>query len=148
MKIAIGTDHAAFELKTKIINYLQKKGYEVFDEGTYSTDSCDYPDFAIKVANKVAAGIADRGILICGTGIGMSITANKVKGIFSVLAALCTNEFMAEMTRKHNNSNVLCMGARVSTETEIFAIMNKWLTTEYEAGRHQNRLNKILELEK
>ena len=145
IKIVIGSDHAAFDLKAEIIEYLTRKGYEVSDEGTYANESCDYPDFAKKVAVKVSKKQADKGILICGTGIGMSMSANKIKGI---RAALCTDEFMAEMTRAHNDSNVLCMGARVSSKDEIFVIMNKWLETEFEGGRHENRVNKMMALEK
>jgi len=144
IKIAIGTDHAAFELKNELVKYLTDKGYLVSDEGTYSLDSCDYPDYAQKVAFKVRDKISDKGILICGTGIGMSITANKVK---DVRAALCFNEYMAEMSRLHNNANVLCLGARVLNKEQMIEIIDKWLTTEYEGGRHDKRLVKINELE-
>ncbi|MCP4482870.1 MAG: ribose 5-phosphate isomerase B [bacterium] len=143
-KIAIGTDHSAVELKSQIIDYLESKGYILSDEGAYTDDSCDYPDYALKVAKKVQKGDAARGILICGTGIGMAIAANKVKGI---LAAVCTNTLMAEMTRKHNNSNVLCLGVRVSSHRDILEMIDTWLETEYEEGRHRYRLNKISDIE-
>ena len=144
VKIAIGTDHAAFEIKKEIVKYLDEKGFLVSDEGTYSLDSCDYPDFAKKVALKVRDNVVEFGILICGTGIGMSITANKVKGI---RAALCCNEYMAEMSRKHNNSNILCLGVRVLNKEQMINIIDKWLATEYECGRHEKRLFKIDEIE-
>lgn len=143
--IYIGSDHAGYKIKQKIIDYLQNLKYKVFDKGTHSEDSCDYPDFAVKVAKNVAKNPElNNGILICGTGVGMSITANKIKGS---IASLCTNKFMAEMTKKHNNSNILCLGARVSTESEIFDILDTWLETDFEGGRHQKRIDKIKELE-
>ncbi len=144
LKIAFGSDHAGFNLKKKIIRIFTEKGYLASDEGTYSEESCDYPDFAKKVVLKVKDGIVDRGILICGTGIGMSIAANKIHGI---RAALCYNEYTAEMSRKHNNANVLCLGARVLDDIEIIKIIDKWLSTEFEGERHQKRIEKMFELE-
>ena len=144
MKIAIGADHAAFEIKSEILEYLKAKKNEMIDEGTYSIESCDYPDFAEKVACKVRDKIVNRGILICGTGIGMSIAANKIRGI---RAALCLNVKMAEMSRLHNDANVLCLGARILAKDEMFKIIDKWLGTDYEGGRHDRRLEKIKKLE-
>jgi len=142
MKIAIGSDHGkAFELKEKMIAFLKEKGYEVEDKGTYTPESCDYPDFARPVAEDVAAGKADKGIVICTTGIGVSITANKVKGI---RCALCFNEEMAELTRLHNDSNVLALGAAVVSEEMAKKIAMIWLTTEFSGEeRHARRIRKI-----
>ena len=136
MKISIGCDHGAYDLKETLKNHLTAKGYEVADEGTYSKDSCDYPVFAHKVANKVAAG---DGILCCTTGIGMSIAANKIKG---ARAALLHDEFSAEMTRRHNNSNILCIGAKiVESEEKACRLADIFLSTEFEGGRHERRVN-------
>jgi ribose 5-phosphate isomerase B len=142
MKIAIGSDHGkGFELKEKMIAFLKEKGYEVEDKGTYTPESCDYPDFARPVAEDVAAGKADKGIVICTTGIGVSITANKVKGI---RCALCFNEEMAELTRLHNDSNVLALGAAVVSEEMAKKIAMIWLTTEFSGEeRHARRIRKI-----
>jgi len=144
MKIALGADHAGFPLKEKIKEFLQSKGYEVIDMGTHSTESVHYPDFAKKVALAVQRGEADRGILICGTGIGMSITANKFKGI---RAALCTNEYMARMSRRHNDANVLCLGERVLGVELALSIVEAWLEEEFEGGRHEVRVKLILDME-
>ena len=144
MKIAIGADHAGFYLKEKIKEFLQSKGYEVIDMGTHSTESVHYPDFAKKVALAVQRGEADRGILVCGTGIGMSITANKFKGI---RAALCTNEYMARMSRRHNDANVLCLGERVLGVELALSIVEAWLEEEFEGGRHEARVKLILDIE-
>ncbi len=140
LKIAIGSDHGGFEYKEKIKEYLKSKGYDFVDVGTYSTDSCDYPVIAKDVANKVVSGDVDRGILICGTGIGMSITANKVKGI---RAALCGDTFSARATRAHNNSNILCLGERVIGIQLALDIVDIWLNTDFEGGRHQRRIDMI-----
>lgn len=142
--IAIGSDHGGFELKTHIMEYLKNQGVELFDFGTYSEDSCDYPDIAEKVANAVAAGEYEKGILICGTGIGISIAANKVKGI---RAALCGDVYSAKMTRKHNDANILCMGGRVTGRELAFMICDTFLSEAFEGGRHQNRIDKIHKLE-
>lgn len=143
MKIAIASDHAGFRLKELI-----KKNFAdiVFvDYGCYSEESADYPDFITKAARAVRDGQADGGIAICGTGIGASITANKIRGI---RASLCFNEFMAEMTRRHNNSNVLVLGARIIGEDLAFAIAKKWIESPYDGGRHQRRIDKISAVEK
>jgi len=140
MKIAIAADHAAFIVKEKIIIYLKKQGLEIEDLGTNSDISVDYPLYGQKVAQSILSGDCDRGIIICGTGIGISIAANRFENI---RAALCTSIIHAEMARKHNNSNVLALGARV-TELEIIKnIIDVWLNTDFEGGRHQNRLDLI-----
>ena len=140
VKVAVGSDHGGFEYKAKIIDYLKEHNFEYEDVGTFTKDSCDYPIIAKKVANKVVSGEADKGILICGTGIGMSITANKVKGI---RAALCSDTFSARATRAHNNSNILCLGERVIGDCLAIDIVDIWLHTEFEGGRHQRRIDEI-----
>ena len=138
LRIAIGSDHGGYEYKEQIVSYLKEKGYECVDVGTYSTDSCDYPVIARAVTTKITTGEADRGILICGTGIGMSIVANKVKGI---RAALCGDTFSARASRAHNNSNVLCLGERVIGINLAMDIVDIWLESEFEGGRHQRRVD-------
>ena len=140
MKYFIGTDHAGFAVKPFIIEYLQKKGIEVEDLGTYSSESVDYPDFAHKVAEAVLANEGTKGILVCGSGIGMSLAANKHKGI---RAALCHNAYTAEMARRHNDANILCFGERVVGVGVIESILESWLTHEFEGGRHERRVKKI-----
>lgn len=140
LRIAIGSDHGGFEYKSEIIDYLKENGYTYTDVGTYSKESCDYPIIAKKVAQKIVSGEADRGILICGTGIGMSIAANKVKGI---RAALCSDTFSAKATRAHNNSNILCLGQRAIGDCLALDIVTVWLNTEFEGGRHQRRIDEI-----
>lgn len=140
LKVAIGADHGGFELKEKIIDYLKENSYLYKDFGCFTEESCDYPEFAKKVASEVASGKFDRGILVCGSGIGMSITANKVKGIH---AALCWNEATATSARTHNNSNVLCLGARQIDDKLGLKIVDIWLNTEFEGGRHQKRVDMI-----
>ena len=140
MKIALGADHKGFPYKEKVKIFLQEKGHQVIDSGTFSEESVDYPDFAIKVADAVSKGDAERGILLCWTGIGMCITANKVKGI---RAALCLNEEMAKLTRQHNDSNILALSAKFISEEELLKIVQVWLDTPFEGGRHQRRLDKI-----
>lgn len=142
MKIVIASDHAGYRLKGILKDKLEV--YEFIDAGTDSEDSCDYPDYAEKAGLMVASGEADAGIVICGTGIGISIAANKVKG---VRAALCFNEFMAEMSRLHNNANVLALGARVIGEDLAVRIAEVWLKTGFEGGRHQRRVEKIGKIE-
>lgn len=142
IKIAIGSDHGGFEYKASIIKALQVKGYDVVDMGTYSPESCDYPIIAKKVARAVAKGDFEKGILVCGTGIGMSMAANKVKGI---RAAVCGDTFSARATRAHNNANILCLGQRVVGEGLALDIVNIWLTTKFEGGRHERRVNMIEE---
>ena len=145
MKIAIGNDHAAFEMKAEIVEVLKEHSIEVIDMGTNGPESVDYPDFGSRVCNAIISGEADRGILICGTGIGMSIVANKFKGI---RAALCGDCFSARMSREHNDANVLVMGARVIGASVADEITRVWLKTEFEGGRHIIRLDKIRGLEK
>ena len=145
MKIALGADHAGFELKQKVRDYLQKNGYEVQDEGTVSTESVDYPDFAKKVAEDVVEKRADLGILVCGSGIGMSIAANKVPGI---RAANVSSEYDAQYSREHNNANVLALGARTLDEPKAITIIDKWLKTPFAGGRHQRRVDKIAAIER
>jgi ribose 5-phosphate isomerase B len=140
MKIAIGADHAGFPLKQAVKSWLEEHGYEVEDLGTYDTEPVDYPDYAAAVAHAVADGKADRGILICGTGIGMSMSANKVPGI---RAALCTDAYTARMSRRHNDANVVCMGARVVGVGVAESIVEAWLAEEFEGGRHARRVSKI-----
>ena len=144
MKLAIGSDHGGFRLKEAIKTYLLAHDYEVTDFGTESEDSCDYPDFALPVAQAVAKGEYDRGILICGTGIGIGIVANKVKG---VRAALCHDTFSAEACRNHNDANILTMGERIVGEGLALKIVETFLNSEFEGGRHQRRVDKIKALE-
>jgi len=146
MKIAIGSDHAAFPLKNNLVSHLRKKGYEeILDVGT-DTDSlpCDYPDIALKVGELVAQRKADRGVLLCGTGVGMSIAANKMPGVY---AAHCHDVETARMSRRHNNSNVLTMGARILSPETAVEILDAWLSTEFEGDRHSRRLSKIADFE-
>jgi len=143
VRIAIGSDHAGFRLKERLREFL-KEGHQVVDFGTESEEPTDYPDIAFKVAERVSSGEFDRGILICGTGIGMCIAANKVKGI---RAALCWDERTAELSRKHNDSNILCLGGRILSEEEAKRIVEKWLSSEFEGGRHLRRVRKIVEYE-
>ncbi|MFP4017125.1 MAG: ribose 5-phosphate isomerase B [Halanaerobiales bacterium] len=145
MKIAIGSDHAGYDLKMDIVDYLEKEGYEYIDMGTDSSQSVDYPDYGYKVAAAVSDGKVDKGILVCGTGIGMSITANKVPG---VRAALCHDVFSAKATRNHNNSNVLAMGSRVVGNGLALEIVKVWLGEGFDGGRHQDRIDKISKIER
>ena len=145
MKIAIGCDAAGYVLKETVIGVLNKLGYKYTDFGTMNEESCDYPDFAIAVAEGVAEKRFDKGILLCGTGIGMAICANKIKGI---RAAVCGDEFSAKATASHNDSNVLAVGGRVVDKDTAAKIVHAWLTTPYEGGRHQRRIDKITEVEK
>jgi len=140
MNIAIGCDHAALDAKTEIVDYLKSLGHVISDEGTHSLESCDYPDFAAAVSRKVQAGEAERGVLICGTGIGMSIAANRFKG---VRAALCYTEELAKLSRLHNDANVLCLGARTQSVDSMRGIIAVWLSTAWQADRHGRRLKKI-----
>jgi ribose 5-phosphate isomerase B len=143
--IAIGSDHGGFELKEAIKNLLVERKIAVEDLGTDNGDSVDYPDFGEKVARKVSSGAAEKGVLVCGTGIGMSIVANKFPG---VRAALATDAFMAQMAKQHNNANILVLGGRVIDENEAREMVATWLDSQFEGGRHQGRLDKIAELEK
>lgn len=145
MVIALGSDHAGFEQKEKLKEYLSQKGYTVTDEGCYSEERCDYPDFAVPVARDVAAGRADRGILVCGTGIGMAMAADKVPGI---RAANVTLPELAPLCRQHNDANVLTLSGRFVSLGTNKQIVDAFLTTKFEGGRHQRRVNKIMELDK
>ena len=140
LKVAIGADHAGFHYKELIIEYLKARNIEFVDVGTYTPESCDYPDIARKVAEKVISFEADRGILVCGTGIGVSIAANKVHGI---RAALCGDTYSARVSRAHNNANVLCLGSRVVGEHLALDIVDIWLKTGFEGGRHKRRVDMI-----
>lgn len=144
MKIVIASDHAGFTLKKEITEFLKKNQHEVCDLGCEGEDSCDYPDYAAAVAGQVAEGKADRGILVCGTGIGMAVTANKFKG---VRAASIPTPALAKASREHNDLNVLCLGGRVLTNLEAQEIVRVFLETPFEGGRHQKRLEKIGKLE-
>ena len=138
-RIIIGSDHGGFNLKTEIVSFLQKKGFEVEDKGCFSLESCDYPIIAKEVAKSVLE-TNSRGILVCGTGIGVSIVANKFRGI---RASHCTDTFTARMTRMHNDSNVLCLGERITGVGLALDIVDIWLNTEFEGGRHQKRVDMI-----
>ena len=142
--IVVGSDHGGYELKQAVLEVLRQRGIECADYGTDGPDSVDYPDFAAKVASAVSAGEADRGVLICGTGIGMSISANKFPG---VRAALVHDEFTAQMAKEHNNANILVMGGRVLSLDQGKKFVEIWLDTQFEGGRHQNRLDKISAIE-
>lgn len=142
--IAIACDHAALEMKAEVIKILDERGLAYEDFGTFTTDSCHYPIFGARAAQAVASGKCDRGILICGTGIGMSLVANKVKGI---RCALCSDSYSAKMTRAHNDSNMLAMGARVIGIEVAKEIVNAWLDTPFEGGRHQTRVDMITAIE-
>ena len=142
--LVVGSDHGGYELKMAILEMLRDKDVACTDFGTDGSDSVDYPDFAAKVAGAVSSGEAEMGILICGTGIGMSISANKFSG---VRAALAHDEFTAQMAREHNNANILVMGGRVLSLEQGKKLVEVWLATEFEGGRHQNRLDKISALE-
>ncbi len=145
MKIAIGCDHGGFEHKNAIAEHLKERGFEVNDFGIYENKSVDYPEIALKVANSVAAGENTLGILVCGTGIGMSMAANKVNGI---RAAAVSDHFSAKYTRLHNNANILCLGGRVIGIGTALELADLFVDTEYEGGRHQKRLDMITEIEK
>ena len=143
-KVAVGCDHGGFPLKDAVVATLESLGAEVVDFGCDSTESVDYPKYGYKVAKAVASGESDLGVIMCGTGIGISIAANKVKGI---RAGLAVNAFMAEMTRRHNDANVLALGGRVVTPEEAKDIVAAWYNASYEGGRHQKRLDMINEIE-
>lgn len=145
MKIAIAADHGGFELKDSMVKYIKSLGNEVMDLGTNSADSVDYPDYAKKVCEEIQQGNSDLGILICGTGIGMSLAANKFEGI---RAACVSDVYSAKMSRNHNNANVLCIGARVIGDEVAKLIIKTFLENEFEAGRHQRRVDKIMAIEK
>jgi ribose 5-phosphate isomerase B len=145
MKLALGADHAGYLLKDRIRQYVMERGHLVLDEGTNTSDSVDYPDFAQRVAEDVSAGRAERGILVCGSGIGMAIAANKVPGI---RAANISNAYEAQMSREHNDLNVLTLGARILDEADAMHIVQIWLDTPFSGGRHTGRISKISDIEK
>ena len=146
MKVAIGCDHGALDLKNAVVKHLQDKGYEVQDFGTYTADSCDYPDFAAAAAKAVASGACEKGIGLCTTGIGVSIAANKVKG---VRCALLSDVLSARMTRLHNDTNVMALGAGIVGQNLALEIVDTWLGTAFSGeARHQRRIDKVMELEK
>jgi ribose 5-phosphate isomerase B len=145
MQIALGADHAGYQLKDQIKQHLAQRGIELCDEGTSSPESVDYPDFARAVAHDVSEQRADLGILVCGSGIGMAIAANKVDGI---RAANVTTEYEAQMSREHNNANVLALGARILSPEEALRIVDAWLATPFAGGRHERRVEKIAAIEK
>lgn len=140
MKIAIGTDHVGYEMKAAIIEYLKELGHEVEDFGAYSSERTDYPLYGKKVADEIVAGNFDCGILICGTGVGISIAANKVKGIRAVV---CSEPYTAKLSKEHNNTNILAFGSRVIGIELAKMIVKEWLDAKFEGGRHQNRVNMI-----
>lgn len=144
MKVALGCDHAGYSLKEMVASWLRRDGHEVLDEGTFSETSCDYPEFALRVARRVTAGDADRGIVICATGVGMAMAANKVPGI---RAAVCNDLYTARYSRLHNDANVLAMGARVIGPGVAEEIVHAWMETPFEGGRHSRRLQKMEEIE-
>ena len=143
--ISVGCDHAAYNLKLKVIDHLKEKGWDVIDVGTNSTESCDYPEFAAAVCKNIQSGVTELGILICGTGIGMSMAANKHKGI---RAAACSDTFSARLTRQHNNANVLCFGERVVGMGLALDLVDNFVDAEFEGGKHQRRLDMITAIEK
>lgn len=144
MKIVIGSDHRGVEIKRRLISLIQSMGHEVLDVGSEGAESVDYPDFAYEVARRVGAGEMDRGILVCGTGIGMCIAANKVR---NVRAAACQDVLTAEMSRRHNDANVLCLSADLLGEDQMIQMIRAWLETAFEGGRHARRLEKIAKIE-
>jgi ribose 5-phosphate isomerase B len=144
MKVAIASDHRGYHLKEKVIGLLKSKGHTVIDDGPSSDEAVDYPDFAALVAKKVSGGEAERGVLICGTGIGMAIAANKFPGI---RAAACADEVTAELSRRHNDLNVLCLSGDLLSSRVIERLVEVWMATEFEGGRHERRVAKIGQLE-
>ncbi|HIY55266.1 MAG TPA: ribose 5-phosphate isomerase B [Candidatus Dorea merdavium] len=144
MKIGIGNDHAAVEMKQEIAEYLKGKGYEVVNYGTDTYESCNYPEYGEKVGRAVASGEVDLGILICGTGVGISLAANKVKGIRAVV---CSEPYSAKLSRQHNNTNILAFGARVIGIEMAKMIVDEWLNAEFLGGRHQTRVDMIMDIE-
>lgn len=144
MKVVVGSDHGGFELKEVLSAHLKEKGFDVCDVGAYDTNSVDYPDIAEKACDKIVSGECEWGILVCGTGIGISMAANKVKGI---RCALVSNEYSAEMTKRHNNANVLAFGGRVTGPDLAKNILDAYINAEFEGGRHQKRIDKISALE-
>ena len=144
MKIGIGNDHAALEMKNQVMEYLEEKGYEVINYGTNTPESCNYPEFGEKVGRAVVSGEVDCGILICGTGVGISLAANTVKG---VRAVVCSEPYSAKLSKQHNNTNILAFGARVVGIELAKMIIDEWLGAEFEGGRHQTRVDMIMAIE-
>ena len=144
MKIGIGNDHAALEMKNQVMEYLEEKGYEVINYGTNTPESCNYPEFGEKVGRAVVSGEVDCGILICGTGVGISLAANKVKG---VRAVVCSEPYSAKLSKQHNNTNILAFGARVVGIELAKMIIDEWLGAEFEGGRHQTRVDMIMAID-
>lgn len=144
MRIGIGNDHSAVEMKQEVVKFLKDLGYEVVNYGTDSTESCNYPEYGEKVARAVVAKEVDLGILICGTGVGISLAANKVKGIRAVV---CSEPYSARLSKQHNNTNILAFGARVVGIELAKMIIEEWLNAEFEGGRHQERVNMIMDIE-
>jgi len=145
MRIAVGTDHRGYHIRSKLVDLLERLGHEVDDVGTFSEGAVDYPDVAAQVAQKVSHGEVDRGVLVCGTGLGMAIAANKFHG---VRAAPCHDDLTAEMSRRHNDSNVLCLSSDLLGERLIDRMVELWLSTPFEGGRHARRIEKIDEIER
>jgi ribose 5-phosphate isomerase B len=145
MKVALGSDHGGFELKEGIKKHLNRKGIEFVDYGTFNNESVDYPDYGRITAEAIMKGECDRGIVVCGTGIGISLAANKVKGI---RCALVSEEYSARMAKAHNNANMIAMGGRVVGEGIATGVVDAWLETEFEGGRHERRVEKIMDIEK
>ncbi len=145
MKVSLASDHAGYLMKEEVKFYLERKGFEVKDYGTFSEESMDYPDTIKLAARAVARNEVERGVVLCSSGIGASIVANKIRG---VRAALCLDEYSAEYSRRHNDANILVLGAKRNTKEEIFRIIDKWFSTEFEGGRHERRVKKIEEVER
>ena len=145
MRIAVGTDHRGYHIRSKLVDLLERLGHEVDDVGTFSEGAVDYPDVAAQVAQKVSHGEVDRGVLVCGTGLGMAIAANKFHG---VRAAPCHDDLTAEMSRRHNDSNILCLSSDLLGERLIDRMVELWLSTPFEGGRHARRIEKINEIER
>ena len=145
MKIGIGNDHAAVDMKNQVVEYLEGKGYEVVNFGTDTYESCNYPEYGEKVGRAVAAGDVDLGILICGTGVGISLAANKVKG---VRAVVCSEPYSAKLSRQHNNTNIGAFGARVIGIATAKMIVDEWLNAEFMGGKHERRVNMLMDIEK
>lgn len=143
-KIVVGADHAGFELKTHLVEHLKENGYDVLDVGTDSEESVDYPDYAVKVAEAVVSGRAGRGLLVCGSGLGVAIAANKIAGVRAVTANTVE---LARLSKQHNDANVLAVGSRIVEPSVAEEILDSWLDMEYEGGRHQRRVDKITQLE-
>ncbi len=144
MRVAVGSDHRGVEWRRRTIEFLRSLGNETIEFGGNGNEAVDYPDIAADVARQVSGGLCDRGVLFCGTGIGVSIAANKIHGI---RAAVCHDQYSAEMSRRHNDANILCLSAERLPPEEVFEIIRRWLATEFEGGRHQRRIDKIAGLE-